>query len=59
MLATAIQSRLERGTGLDEDVDALVEAYRREHGLLFTVDTSSFLARGGRIGRAKAFAGKL
>jgi len=58
MLATAIQRRLERGT-TDEEIDALVERYLREHGLLFTVDTLEFLARGGRIGRAKAFAGQL
>jgi DegV family protein with EDD domain len=58
MLATAIQRRLERGT-TDEEVDALFERYLREHGLLFTVDTLEFLARGGRIGRAKAFAGQL
>ena len=58
MLATAIQRRLERGT-TDEQIDALVERYLREHGLLFTVDTLEFLARGGRIGRAKAFAGQL
>jgi len=58
MLATAVQRRLERGT-TDEEVDALVERYVREHGLLFTVDTLEFLARGGRIGRAKAFAGQL
>jgi DegV family protein with EDD domain len=58
MLATAIQRRLERGT-TDEDIDALVKRYLREHGLLFTVDTLEFLARGGRIGRAKAFAGQL
>ena len=58
MLAIAIQRRLERGT-TDEEVDALVERYLREHGLLFTVDTLEFLARGGRIGRAKAFAGQL
>jgi DegV family protein with EDD domain len=58
MLATAIQRRLERGT-TDDEVDALVDRYRREHGLLFTVDTLEFLARGGRIGRAKAFAGQL
>jgi DegV family protein with EDD domain len=58
MLATAIQRRLERGT-TDGEIDALVERYRREHGLLFTVDTLEFLARGGRIGRAKAFAGQL
>jgi DegV family protein with EDD domain len=58
MLALAIQRRLERGT-TDEEIDELVERYLREHGLLFTVDTLEFLARGGRIGRAKAFAGQL
>jgi DegV family protein with EDD domain len=58
MLALAIQRRLERGTS-DEEVDALVERYKRERGLLFTVDTLEFLARGGRIGKARAFAGTL
>jgi DegV family protein with EDD domain len=58
MLATAMQRRLDRGT-TDEEIDALVERYRRAHGLLFTVDTLEYLARGGRIGRAKAFAGEL
>jgi len=58
MLAFAIQRRLERGTS-DEEIDALVERYRRERGLLFTVDTLEFLQRGGRIGKAAAFAGTL
>jgi DegV family protein with EDD domain len=58
MLALAIQRRLDRGT-TDEEVDALVERYRSSHGLLFTVDTLEFLARGGRIGKARAFAGQL
>jgi len=58
MLGLAIQRRLERGT-TDEEVDAFVTTYRDSHGLLFTVDTLEFLARGGRIGRAKAFAGEL
>jgi fatty acid kinase fatty acid binding subunit len=58
MLGLAIQRRLERGT-VDEDVDSLVEGYRREAGLLFTVDTLEYLARGGRIGRARAWAGEL
>ena len=58
MLALAIQRRLDRGT-TDEEVDALVERYKAAHGMLFTVDTLEFLARGGRIGRAKAFAGEL
>jgi DegV family protein with EDD domain len=58
LLALAIQRRLERGTS-DEEVDGLVERYRRERGLLFTVDTLEFLQRGGRIGKAAAFAGTL
>jgi fatty acid kinase fatty acid binding subunit len=58
MLALAIQRRLERGTS-DEEIGVLVDRYRRERGLLFTVDTLEFLARGGRIGKARAFAGTL
>jgi DegV family protein with EDD domain len=58
MLALAIQRRLERGT-TDEEIAAFVAAYKVSHDLLFTVDTLEFLARGGRIGRAKAFAGEL
>jgi DegV family protein with EDD domain len=58
ILALAVQRRLERGT-TDEEVDALVERYGREHHLLFTVNTLEYLAKGGRIGRAAAFAGNL
>jgi DegV family protein with EDD domain len=58
MLGLAIQRRLERGT-TDEEIDRLVDRYRRERGLLFTVDTLEFLQRGGRIGRAAAMAGQL
>lgn len=58
MLALAIQRRLERGT-TDEEIDALATRYQRERGLLFTVDTLEFLQRGGRIGKAAAFAGTL
>jgi DegV family protein with EDD domain len=58
MLALAVQRRLDRGT-TDEEIDALVERYLETHGLLFTVDTLEFLARGGRIGKARAFAGQL
>lgn len=58
MLALAVQRRLDRGT-IDEEVDALVDRFRGERGLLFTVDTLEFLARGGRIGRARALAGEL
>ncbi len=58
LLGLAIQRRLERGT-TDEEVAALVERYKRDAGLLFTVDTLEFLKRGGRIGKAAAFAGNL
>jgi DegV family protein with EDD domain len=58
MLGLAIQRRLERGTS-DDEVEKLVERYRQVSGLLFTVDTLEYLARGGRIGRARAWAGEL
>jgi DegV family protein with EDD domain len=58
MLGLAIQRRLQVGT-TDEEVDALVERYRGSAGLLFTVETLEYLARGGRIGRARAWAGEL
>jgi DegV family protein with EDD domain len=58
MLALAVQRRLARGT-TDEEVEALVGSYADVAGLLFTVDTLEFLARGGRIGRARALAGQL
>ena len=58
MLALAIQDLLERGT-TDDEVDALVADYRERAGILFTVDTLEFLAKGGRIGRAKALMGSL
>ena len=58
MLGLAIQRRLERGT-TDEEIAALVERYKDEHSLLFTVDTLEFLAKGGRIGRAAKFAGQM
>jgi fatty acid kinase fatty acid binding subunit len=58
MLGLAIQRRLDAGT-TDEEVDTLVQRYRTDAGLLFTVDTLEFLQRGGRIGRAQAMAGNL
>jgi len=58
MLGLAVQRRLEQGT-TDEAVGMLVERYLETHGLLFTVDTLDYLARGGRIGRGAAFAGSL
>lgn len=58
MLGLAIQRRLERGTS-EGEIDELVRRYKQEAGLLFTVETLDFLARGGRIGRARAMAGQL
>ena len=58
MLGLAIQRRLERGT-TDEEVDELVAVYLRGAGLLFTVDTFEYLVRGGRVGRARGWAGEL
>jgi fatty acid kinase fatty acid binding subunit len=58
MLGMAVQRRLERGT-TDEEIDGLVADYRERASLLFTVDTLEFLQKGGRIGKAAAFAGNL
>jgi DegV family protein with EDD domain len=58
MLGLAIQRRLERGTS-DEEIDQLVRRFRDKAGMIFTVDTLEFLRRGGRIGRASAWAGQL
>jgi fatty acid kinase fatty acid binding subunit len=58
MLAHAIQRRLTRGT-TDEEVGALVDRFRAECGVVFTVETLEYLQRGGRIGRAQAIAGSL
>ena len=58
ILTLAVQRRLELGTS-DEEVDELVARFKRESGLVFTLDTLEYLARGGRIGRAAGWAGQL
>ena len=58
LLALGVQRRLERGT-TDEEIELFVARYRREHRLVFTVNTLEYLAKGGRIGRAAALAGNL
>jgi DegV family protein with EDD domain len=58
MLGLAIQRRLDRGTS-DEEIDELVRRFREDAAMIFTVDTLEFLRRGGRIGRASAWAGQL
>ena len=58
MLGLAIQRRLDQGT-TDEELAALIQRFKDEAHLIFTVDTLEFLRRGGRIGRASAWAGQL
>ena len=58
LLALAIQRRLARGT-TDEEIAALIERFKRENGVVFTVGTLEYLQKGGRIGRAQALAGTL
>jgi len=58
LLALAIQRRLARGT-TDEEIEALIERFKKENGVVFTVATLEYLQKGGRIGRAQALAGTL
>jgi DegV family protein with EDD domain len=58
MLGLAIERRLERGT-TDEEIEGLIGRFKQDARLIFTVDTLEFLRRGGRIGRASAWAGEL
>ncbi len=58
MLGLSIQARLERGTS-DDEIEELSRRHRDDARMLFTVDTLEFLRRGGRIGRASAWAGQL
>ncbi len=58
MLSHAIQRRLARGT-TDEEIEQLVDRFRRDVDVLFTVETLEYLQRGGRIGKAAAIAGSL
>jgi len=58
LLSLSIQRRLEQET-TDEEVEALIERFKRENGVVFTVATLEYLQKGGRIGRAAALAGTL
>jgi DegV family protein with EDD domain len=58
MLALSIQRRLEAGT-TDDEIDALVERFRLDNRVVFTVGTLEYLAKGGRIGKAQALAGTI
>lgn len=58
MLALAVERRLAQGT-THEEISALIERFKRENGVVFTVGTLEYLQKGGRIGRAQALAGTL
>ncbi len=58
LLAEAIDRRLERGS-TDAEVEELVERFKRENRVVFTVGTLEYLQKGGRIGKAQALAGSL
>jgi DegV family protein with EDD domain len=58
LLALAIERRLAAGTTA-AGLDAVIERFRRDVGVIFTVSTLDYLQKGGRIGRAQALAGSL
>jgi DegV family protein with EDD domain len=58
LLAEAIDRRLERGT-TDAEVEELVERFKQDNRVVFTVDTLEYLQKGGRIGKAQALAGSI
>ncbi|MEI7760469.1 MAG: DegV family protein [Thermoleophilia bacterium] len=58
MLALAIERRLARGTS-DAEIEQLIDRFKRDNGVVFTVGTLEYLQRGGRIGKAQALAGTL
>jgi len=58
MLALAIERRLARGT-TDAEIEELIDRFKRDNGVVFTVGTLEYLQKGGRIGKAQAFAGTL
>ena len=58
MLALAIERRLARGT-TDAEIEELIDRFKRDSGVVFTVGTLEYLQKGGRIGKAQAFAGTL
>jgi DegV family protein with EDD domain len=58
LLALAVQRRLGRGS-TDEEIESLVDRFKKVNGVVFTVGTLEYLQKGGRIGRGQAFAGAL
>ena len=57
MLALAIERRLARGT-TDGELEELIDRFKRDNTVVFTVGTLEYLQKGGRIGKAQALAGR-
>ena len=58
LLAEAVDRRLARGT-TDEEVEELIARFEGASRVVFTTATLEYLQKGGRIGKAQAFAGSL
>lgn len=58
LLARAIERRLARGTS-DAEIETVIDRFKLENQVVFTVATLENLQRGGRIGKAQALAGSL
>ena len=58
LLAEAIDRRLARGT-TDGEVEELIARFEGSTRVVFTTATLEYLQKGGRIGKAQAFAGSL
>jgi DegV family protein with EDD domain len=58
LLARAIERRLARGT-TDAELEELIDRFKEENRVVFTVATLENLQKGGRIGKAQALAGSL
>jgi len=54
----AAAEAVKAGKSVDEVLEA-IESSRRNHEVLFTLNTLEYLAKGGRIGRAKSLLGSL
>lgn len=58
LLARGIARRLARGT-TDAEIEQLIDRFKVENRVVFTVATLDNLLKGGRIGKAQALAGSL
>jgi DAK2 domain fusion protein YloV len=58
LIVSRVQAALRRGTTLG-DVEDLVDAFRRTHGMAFSLASLDYIQRGGRISKGRALMGNL